>query len=70
MHTRRNTPQWIPTSSNSASYETTFPANSGPVTTKLASGSGSTVHVIEEQNDSIPEIQSTGEDSQQNVRKS
>ncbi|VDK49284.1 unnamed protein product [Anisakis simplex] len=46
MQTRRNAPLWLlPSSSNATNlsaplaYETTFPANSGPITTKLASGS-------------------------------
>lgn len=67
MQTRRNAPHWIPSSSAVVSYETTFPANSGPITTKLASGSGSTVHVIEEEGAVPQEMQSSdtlGGDSQ------
>uniref|UniRef100_A0A183UNQ0 Protein melted-like protein n=1 Tax=Toxocara canis TaxID=6265 RepID=A0A183UNQ0_TOXCA len=67
MQTRRNAPLWLPSSSAIVSYETTFPANSGPVTTKLASGSGSTIHVIEEEGAPPQEAHSTdtvGGDSQ------
>uniref|UniRef100_F1KT96 Protein melted n=1 Tax=Ascaris suum TaxID=6253 RepID=F1KT96_ASCSU len=67
MQARRNAPLWLPSSSAVVSYETTFPANSGPVTTKLASGSGSTMHIKEDEGAPPQEAQSTdtvGADSQ------
>ncbi|TMS35006.1 hypothetical protein L596_002493 [Steinernema carpocapsae] len=60
MNNRRY-PNWIPSTNSLTSYETTFPANCGPVTTtKVESRSGSATHILNgEQPSSLNGCQST-----------
>ncbi|KAK0395297.1 hypothetical protein QR680_001211 [Steinernema hermaphroditum] len=60
---RRN-PNWVPSTNSLISYETTFPANSGPVTTtKVESQSGSTAQNLNDEPSSMNEQQSMEVDS-------